>query len=45
MIDDKINNGTFDVTNEAHGIKLGPQHAAGGAGSAPPPAGTSGGCC
>merc|ERR1712000_40376 len=34
LIDDKINNGTFDVSNEAHGIKLGPQHAASGAGNA-----------
>jgi hypothetical protein len=44
QIHEKIVNGTFDVSNEAHGIKLGPQQQAGG--SAPAAANPSGsGCC
>ena len=46
LIHEKIQNGTFDVSNEAHGIKLGPQAGAGTAGgSAAPPPTSSSGCC
>lgn len=52
QIHEKIVNGTFDVSNEAHGIKLGPQQQAGGAGGASGGAagggaggGGGGGCC
>ncbi len=44
---DKIQEGVFDINNEANGIKIGPQHA--GSGSNQPAggqnAGASGGCC
>ena len=46
---DKIQEGVFDVNNEANGIKIGPQH--GGPGSQASPlgagsgAGSSSGCC
>ena len=44
---DKIQEGVFDINNEANGIKIGPQQA-GAAGSAPAggqASGSSGGCC
>jgi Ras-related protein Rab-2A len=49
-IHEKIVNGTFDVSNEAHGIKLGPQQQAGGGGAGGAAGGASGnsgggGCC
>ena len=44
---DKIQEGVFDINNEANGIKIGPQHA--GAGGNQPASGQnasgSGGCC
>lgn len=44
---DKIQEGVFDINNEANGIKIGPQHSpAGGAQSgAGGQGGSSGGCC
>lgn len=47
---DKIQEGVFDIQNEANGIKLGPEHAApgvggGGAGARGPGTTQSGGCC
>ena len=44
---DKIQEGVFDINNEANGIKLGPQHSpAGGANAGPGgQSGSSGGCC
>jgi hypothetical protein len=44
---DKIQEGVFDINNEANGIKIGPQHTTGGANQ---PAGgqgsgAAGGCC
>ena len=44
---DKIQEGVFDINNEANGIKIGPQHNPAG-GSQPAGAkgdGASGGCC
>ena len=44
---DKIQEGVFDINNEANGIKIGPQHA-GSSGNQPAGgqnAGASGGCC
>ncbi|XP_048005569.1 ras-related protein Rab-2A-like [Leguminivora glycinivorella] len=45
---EKIQEGVFDINNEANGIKIGPQHsgggAAGGAGAAAGGA-AGGGCC
>jgi len=43
----KIQDGVFDINNEANGIKLGPQHAppAGGAGGQQGKPGGGGGCC
>jgi len=47
---DKIQEGVFDIQNEANGIKLGPEHSSSGPGSAaggarPGAASQSGGCC
>ena len=44
---DKIQEGVFDINNEANGIKLGPQHgpAGGAAASQGGQSGSSGGCC
>merc|ERR1712228_999369 len=44
---DKIQEGVFDINNEANGIKIGPQHSpAGGAqGGAGGQGGSAGGCC
>ena len=44
---DKIQEGVFDINNEANGIKLGPQHspAGGAAAGQGGQAGSSGGCC
>ena len=44
---DKIQEGVFDINNEANGIKLGPQHgpAGGAATSQGGQSGSSGGCC
>lgn len=47
----KIQDGVFDINNEANGIKVGPQHGASQTGPAKPPGGnagsgaSSGGCC
>ena len=44
---DKIQEGVFDINNEANGIKIGPQHSpSGGAqGGAGGQGGSAGGCC
>lgn len=44
---DKIQEGVFDINNEANGIKLGPQHspAGGAAAGQGGQAGGAGGCC
>ena len=44
---DKIQEGVFDINNEANGIKLGPQHspAGGAAAGQGGQSGNSGGCC
>ena len=44
---DKIQEGVFDINNEANGIKLGPQHspAGGTAAGQGGQSGSSGGCC
>merc|ERR1712117_348077 len=44
---DKIQEGVFDINNEANGIKIGPQHspASGAQGGAGGQSGSSGGCC
>ena len=44
---DKIQEGVFDINNEANGIKLGPQNgpAGGAAASQGGQSGSSGGCC
>jgi len=47
---DKIQEGVFDVNNEANGIKLGPSHPGGSGGSTTGHggsggSGSSGGCC
>ncbi|CAH2089488.1 unnamed protein product [Euphydryas editha] len=45
---EKIQEGVFDINNEANGIKIGPQHSnagAGGAGGAGAGGAPPGGCC
>lgn len=45
---DKIQEGVFDINNEANGIKIGPQHSTGAGGSAAGGQGGAaggGGCC
>ena len=44
---DKIQEGVFDINNEANGIKLGPQHspAGGAAAGQGGSSGSSSGCC
>ena len=45
---DKIQEGVFDINNEANGIKIGPQHSPAGGhqhGAGAQGGGASGGCC
>ncbi|CAG9123911.1 unnamed protein product [Plutella xylostella] len=44
---EKIQEGVFDINNEANGIKIGPQHSTGGGAGASAGAGgaAGGGCC